>query len=70
MTATVLNLHTHWRLTFEAQRSTVPGHVDEVWVDAWLASRPVSLYAAVAAAVRQQPTLRHSALTAAVRVRM
>lgn len=71
MTARVLNLHTHWRLTFEARRPSMTGpDVNDIWVDAWLANRPVTLHAAVAAAVREQPGLRHSALTAAIRVRM
>ena len=71
MTARILKLHTHWRLTFESPRpSASKRSTDEFWVDAWLADKPVSLYAAIGAAIREEPLLRHSSLTAATRVRL
>ncbi|MEQ8858493.1 MAG: hypothetical protein RIC56_07595 [Pseudomonadales bacterium] len=71
MTARILKLHTHWRLTFKSPGpSAAERNTDEVWVDAWLANQPVSLYAAVHAAIRDEPALRQSSMTAAIRVRL
>ena len=71
MTAQLYNLHTHWRLTFEAPAAPRGEQgVSRIWIDAWRSSGPVPLYTAVSAAIRDRPDLRNCALTSAVRVRL